>query len=286
MSSHQSVPNQFVEAKGVKYAYRRLGPKGRVPVVFLMHFRGCMDLWDPAIVNGFAASRDVILFDNAGVGYSTGQISDTIEAMSEHVIAFLAALGLQTVDLLGFSMGGFVAQMVTLEQPELVRKLILAGTGPSAGDGIEAAVEGHPNLWPRATADDLDESTITYLFFAPNEEGRAFGKVYWDRIHDRKKSGQKTASYVTGSGVQAQMSALIQWSTNRDKGSYGRLNNIKQPVLIVNGYDDIMVPTVNSYTMFRKLPDARLYLYPDSGHGAPFQFAEHFVPMSLQFLEE
>ena len=136
MLSHQTVPTQFVEAAGIRFAYRRFGATADIPLLFFMHFMGTMDHWDPAMTDGFARDREVILFNNAGISSSSGEVPTSIEEMARHAAAFTSALGIKKLDALGFSMGGFVAQQFTIDRPDLVRKLILVGTGPRSGDGM------------------------------------------------------------------------------------------------------------------------------------------------------
>jgi pimeloyl-ACP methyl ester carboxylesterase len=271
----ETAPTQFVDANGVRFAYRRLGPAEGVPLVFLQHFTGTMDWWDPSVVDGFARSRPVILFDNAGVSRSGGTTPDNIKAMSDDAVAFLSALGLTQVDLLGFSVGGFVAQEIALDHPTLVRRIILAGTGPQGGEGIVNL--GH--VLEQAMKASPTEPRL-YLFFDQTPSSQAAGKAFIERQARRTVDRDPNSGDQT---FQAQFKAIVTWGATRDP-DWKRLSRISQPTLVVNGHDDIMVPSINSFVLFQHLPNARLVLYPDSGHGALFQFADDFVEQGTRFL--
>ncbi|ANB75886.1 hypothetical protein AYM40_26660 [Paraburkholderia phytofirmans OLGA172] len=273
----ETAETHYVDADGVRYAYRRLGPKGGIPLVFCHRFRGTMDDWDPAVVNGFAREREVILFDNAGVGNSTGTIPASIGAMAAHVVRFIGALGLKEVDLLGFSMGGHIGQAVILGWPHLIRRLILAGTYPGGGDGIILA---GPEVRPVAGRPVLGLEEYLFLFFSPSEESQKAGRAYWERLKTRKEPIEPP---VSAEGVQAQAAALAGWAQGID-AALPRLAEIRQPVLVANGHNDIMVPTINSFTMAQKIKRAQLIIYPDSGHGFLFQYPQLFVNHALEFL--
>jgi len=275
--THNTAPTQFIEANGVRYAYRRFGADHHLPLVCLQHFRGGLDNWDPLVTDGLAKDRSVILFNNAGIASSSGEPADTIDAMAQHVIAFVEALGLERIDLFGFSMGGFVAQQVVLDRPEMVRRLILAGTGPEGGDGMV----GYPDLatW-HATQEVPIEENFLYLFFYPTETSQAAGRAFWQRRHERKD--QDTPSSMAAMAAQAK--AINAWGAIPARDRYARLQDISQPVLVVNGKTDMMVPTVNSFILQQRLPNAELIVYPDSGHGGIFQFADLFVRDAAAFL--
>jgi pimeloyl-ACP methyl ester carboxylesterase len=276
--THNTAVTQLVEGDGLRYAYRALGPAGGVPLVLCHRFRGTMDDWDPAVVDALAAERRVILFDNAGIGLSTGETPDSIKGMADRVAEFIRLSEFKQVDLLGFSLGGYVAQTVTLDHPDLVRRLVLAGTGPGGGEGIVLAgpeirrVSGRPVL-------GLEE--YLYLFFSPSDASQAAGRRYWDRANER---GPEREPPVSESTIKAQVAALVAWS--QGKGSaFPRLGEIKQPVLVANGHNDVMVPTINSFTMAQKIKDAMLIVYPDSGHGFLFQYPGTFTRHVLNFLK-
>jgi len=276
--TQETTPNLFIEANGTRYAYRRLGASRGVPLVFLIHFRGTMDSWDPAVVDPLAQHRPVILFSNAGIGLSGGETPKSIEAMAGHVEAFLDALKVRTVDLLGFSIGGFIAQQVALDRPGLVRRLILAGTGPQGGEDMT-------QLSPEARAVVLKAhsaaESLPILFFAPSANSQAAAQAFLSRLAERRAEREVA---VTPQASQAQIAAFVAWGTPPEGDRYGRLAEIKQPALVVNGNHDIMISTINSYILAQHLPDAKLIIYPDAGHGALFQYHEDFVAEVSRFL--
>ena len=277
--THVNAPTRYVEANGISFAYRRFGQKRGVPLVFMQHFRGGMDHWDPAITDAFASSGPVILFDNAGVAGSNGKTPETIEAMADHAADFLAALELSEIDLLGFSIGGYVAQALTLRHPSLIRRLILAGTGPRAGEPPT-----DPNYTGYATSTDPNtgEGTLEaflYLFFAPSDTSQAAGRAFWERRHRRTIDVDPPSSAQT---MEAQAAAIDDWREMRGE-RYDELKKIKQPTLVVNGNRDVMVPTINSFTLSQHIPNAQLIIYPDSGHGSLFQYPELFVAHASMF---
>lgn len=292
----QNAKTQFVTTHdGTKLAYRVLGPSGGVPFLFLMHFRGTIDHWDPIFVDSFTAHRQVILFDNAGVGHSSGAVDDNITVMAAHIIEFLELLKVKEVDILGFSLGGVIAPLVALNgPPDLVRKLVLAGTTATAGPDLEAAMtdEGvHKHAFGSVPA----REDLLYLFFEPTETSQAAGRSWWDRIHERSKetSGEDRKGYVSegmadgGAGMMALIAALTKAGdvAHAADGSYNRLGDIGIPVLVAQGHRDVMIPTVNSYQLSQKLPNAWLLIYPDSGHGFLFQFPEQFAKQVNGFLD-
>ena len=275
--THVTAPTEFLEAGGVRYACRRLGATSGVPLLFLQHFTGTMDGWDPSVVDGFARERPVVLFDNAGVSRSAGMTPATVEAMADAAATFISALGTGPVDLLGFSLGGFVAQVVAERHPHLVRRMILAGTGPEGGEGIV-------NL-PRVIAEGQQATPAEprlYLFFDRTPSSQAAGQAFIGRQGQRTVDRDPESSNET---VAAQLAAIVRWGGLPSDAAASRLERIPHPVLVVNGKTDVMVPTINSVALFNGLPNAKLVLYPDSGHGALFQYASAFVGAGLQFLE-
>ena len=280
--THVSAPTQFVQASGIRFAYRRFGQDIGVPLVFMPHFRAGMDHWDPPVTDGFAASRPVILFDNAGVAGSSGETPDTVEAMAEHAADFVAALGLSLIDVLGFSIGGHVAQNLTLRHPAIVRRLMLVGTGPRGGEPSQdpKSAEYGASTDPRTGETGLE--AFLYLFFRPSETSQAAGKAFWDRRHLRKNDVDPPSSPQT---MAAQRAAITAWREVRGE-RYSELKNIGQPTLVVNGNHDIMIPTINSFTLSQEIPRAQLIVYPDSGHGSLFQFPELFVAHGRMFLDD
>jgi pimeloyl-ACP methyl ester carboxylesterase len=275
--SHETAPTQFIEADGVRYAYRRFGMGDRAPIVLLQHFRGGLDNWDPLVTDHLARDRAVILFNNAGVASSSGEPAETVSAMAKHVAKFLNALGANQVDLMGFSLGGFVAQQVAIESPDLIRRLILAGTGPQGGEGMQGF---EPQVAAHATQKTPVEENFLYLFFSHSEKGQAAGRAFWRRRHKRRD--QDIPSSMTA--MEAQAAAIANWGVVPKTGRYAYLKKIQQPVLVVNGHHDIMVPTINSFILQQHIPNATLVIYPDSGHGAIFQYPELFVSQARLFL--
>ncbi|MHC8381082.1 alpha/beta fold hydrolase [Pseudomonas sp. LB3P14] len=279
--SHQTVLTQFVEANSIRFAYRRFGTDGGVPLVFLQHFRGGMDHWDPMVTDGFAEHRPVILFDNAGVAASTGETPDTIDAMADHAADFIDALGLAQIDLPGFSIGGYIAQTLALRRPQLIRRLILAGTGPRSGEPSQDSKYGEYGALTDPKTGAVPIEAFLYLFFRPSETSQAGARAFWVRRHVRKEDVDPPTSAQT---MAAQRAALTEWGQPRGE-RFAELKSIKQPTLVVNGDNDIMVPTINSFTLSQNIPDAQLIIYPDAGHGALFQVPELFVAHAEMFLD-
>jgi pimeloyl-ACP methyl ester carboxylesterase len=272
--NHQTAPTQFVEANGIRFAYRRFGKPGGAPLVFNQHFRGTMDYWDPAVTEGLARSREVILFNNAGVSSSSGQVPTNIQEMGANVIAFIKALGLAEVDVLGFSIGGMVAQETTAQAPDLVRRLILIGTGPR---GADMSTSRSAEIF--AGAYDPPEHLWLAVHFSPSPSGRAAGFAFLKRKLLRKDRDPQ----VSEEAATAQREALTKYCAPAE-GALNYLKEIRQPTLIVQGSNDVIVPTVNSYTLQQNLPNAELILYPDANHGSFYQYPELFVSDADQFL--
>lgn len=274
--SWANVPTQFVSAGGVNFAYRELGRQnGGTPVILLNHLAAVLDNWDPRVVDGLAAKRHVIVFDNRGIGASSGSAPKTIEAMADDATTFIKALGYEQVDLFGFSMGGMVSQEIVLKHPQLVRKLILAGTGPAGGEGI-SAVAGVAN-WDIMRGLFTFQDPKQFLFFTRTPRGIEAGKAFLARLQERSANRDKD---IAISAYIAQLEALKAWGNKQPAD----LSVIKQPVLVVNGDYDRMVPTVNSQDLARRLPNSSLIIYPDAGHGGVFQYYAEFVPAALAFL--
>jgi pimeloyl-ACP methyl ester carboxylesterase len=273
--THVTAPTRFVEANGIRYAYRRFGAESGTPLVFLQHFRGGLDNWDPLVTDGLAQGRPVILFNNAGVASSSGETPNTIDAMGDHLAAFVNALGLAQVDVLGFSIGGYVAQSFVLHHPHLARRLVLAGTGPRNGEPRK-----NPRVSEVAGNPVPVREDFLFLFFSPSEASQASGRAFWQRRHQRKDADPPSSIQT----MKAQQAALMEWGKPRGE-RYADLKTIKQPTLVVNGNDDIMVPTINAFTLSQHIPNAQLIVYPDSGHGALFQYPELFVAHTKLFLE-
>jgi pimeloyl-ACP methyl ester carboxylesterase len=276
--SQYTASNLTIAARnGTTYAYRRFGQTDTVPVVFLQHFRGNLDNWDPALIDDIAAGREVILLDNSGVGLSTGTTPRTVRGLARDVLAFADAIGLTTMDLFGFSLGGFVAQEVVLLRPRLVRRLIQAGTGPQGGRGMHAWNE---EASAHAFKDVQDAEDVLYLFFAPTETSQSKGKEFVERIFTRDQDRDQIPALTVR---DAQAEAITDWSIP-DMSRLARLAGITQPTLVANGSTDLMVPTVNSYLLAGHLPHAELTIYPDAGHGFLFQYPHEFAAEVNNFL--
>jgi pimeloyl-ACP methyl ester carboxylesterase len=276
--THQTAPTQYVEAKGVRFAYRRFGKVGGPPLVFNQHYTGTMDYWDPAVTDGLARTREVILFNNAGVSSSSGETPTSIPQMGANAIAFIKALGLAKVDVLGFSIGGMVAQEVVVQAPELVRRLILVGTGLRGGEGIAPMTDAAAKIF--GDAYDPPENLWLAVHFAPSASSQAAGREFLERKHLRQENRDPEVNERVG---PAQIEALGKYGVKYD-GASDYLKTIQQPVLVVNGNNDVIAPTVNSFTLQQTLPNAELILYPDSNHGSLFQYHALFVAQAEQFL--
>lgn len=272
----KNVPTQTLTAGDVSFAYRELGQHhGGTPVVMLTHLAAVLDNWDPQIVDGIAAHHHVIAFDNRGIGASSGSPSSSMEQMADDAIRFIKAKGLQQVDLLGFSLGGMVAQEVVLKEPQLVRKMVLAGTGPAGGEGIStvAGVTFYDMLRGFFTGQDAKQ----FLFFTRTPGGIEAGKAFLERLKERTEDRD---TEITVGAFMSQLEALRVWG----KKAPADLSVVTQPVLVVNGDQDRMVPTVNTHDLARRLPNSQLVIYPDAGHGGLFQFHADFVRNTLDFL--
>jgi pimeloyl-ACP methyl ester carboxylesterase len=275
VTTWKTVPTQIISADGVDFSYRELGQQnGGTPVVLLAHLAAVLDNWDPRIVDGIAAKHHVIAFDNRGIGASTGEPARTIEQMADDAITFIKAKGFTQVDLFGFSMGGMVAQEIVLKEPQLVRKMVLTGTGPRGGKHISA---------PWLTFYDMTRGFFTgqdakqFLFFTRTPTGIEAGKAFLARLKERTENRDKE---IAVSAFLDQLSALSAWEAEPPAD----LSVVTQPVLIANGDNDRMVASENSPDMAKRFPNSQLIIYPDAGHGGIFQFHTEFVTSALEFL--
>src|SRR5712664_4481030 len=278
--THQTAPTQFVEAKGIRFAYRRFGKASGVPLVFNMHFTGTMDHWDPLVTDGFAKDREVILFDNAGISSSSGEVPTSVEGMAADAVAFIKALGLSQVDVLGFSLGGLVAQELTLQAPGLVRRLVLVGTGPRGGESMASFTPEAQQIFG-ATYDPPDKLWLK-VHFTESEASQAAGRDFLKRF---KRRARDRDPEVNEKVAPAQIEAIGKWGAQR-AGSYDYLRNIAQPTLVVNGDNDVIIYSINSWILQQNIPDAQLIIYPDANHGSQYQYPERFVRHVSDFLSE
>jgi pimeloyl-ACP methyl ester carboxylesterase len=274
-STYKDAPNRSVEAGGVTYAYRELGPVGGVPVVFFVHLAATLDNWDPRIVDPIAQNRHAIAFDNRGVGGSTGSVPDTIDEMAADAATFIKELGHDQVDIFAFSLGGMVAQVLTLEHPDLVRRLVLTGTGPRGGKDMDKVA--------RTTYCDIVRARLTrsdpkeFLFFNRDATGKRAAKAFIARLDERTTDRDRDISIMA---FRTQLKAIKTWG----RATAADLSAITQPTLIANGDNDRMVPSVLSHDLHRRIEGSELIIYPGSGHGGIFQFHEQFVPAAVAFL--
>lgn len=276
ITSYKDAPTRTITAGGVTYAYRELGPEGGIPVVFFVHLAANLDNWDPRIVDPIAREHHVIAFDNRGVGASSGQVPDTIEAMADDAATFIKALGFQEIDIFAFSLGGFIAQALLAKHPGLTRKLILTGTGPAGGKDIDkvAGVTYWDILRATLTRSDPKE----FLFFNRNATGKPAARAFVTRLKERTVNRDAP---VTFKAFRTQLRAIKAWG----RSAPADLSRITQPTLIANGDNDRMVPTALSWDLHRRIKGSELIIYPDSGHGGIFQFHEKFAPTAVEFLD-
>lgn len=278
-ASNITAPTQLLQVEGQGYAYRRFGGGSGLPLLFLQHFTGTLDNWDPAVTDPLASGREVILFENAGLGRSTGKVPESVPVMASHALAFLDGLGLSTCDVLGFSLGGMIAQQMARDRPSIIRRMILVATAPRGGEDIM-------HLEKPSLAKYMGDRTLggyarlQKMFFAPTESSQAAGESFIKRLGQRAQD----RAPVSGPDVaKAQLAAFRDWE--RATGErFADLKRIRQPTLVVNGVHDEMIPVRNSYWLSENLPNAVLLTYPDSGHGSLFQFHESFVRQATGFL--
>ncbi|KRA37714.1 MULTISPECIES: alpha/beta fold hydrolase [unclassified Nocardioides] len=277
ITSYAHAPARTVSAGGVTYAYRELGPKGGIPVVFFVHLAATLDNWDPRIVDPIAKNRHVITFDQRGVGASTGQVPATLEEAADHAHEFITALGFDRIDVFSFSMGGMIAQDLIVKHPELVRRLVLTGTGPRGGKDMDKVVG--------VTYYDILRATLTrsdpkeFLFFNRDATGKAAGKAFVQRLQERTVDRDQE---ITLKALRTQLKAIQKFG----RSAPSDLSTFTQPTLIANGDHDRMVPSVLSEDLHRRIKGSELIIYPNSGHGGVFQFHEQFAPAAAAFLAD
>ncbi|MYS19502.1 Pimeloyl-ACP methyl ester carboxylesterase [Streptomyces sp. DvalAA-14] len=275
-----TAPNETIEARnGIRYTYRRFGNTGTsaLPLVFLQHYRGNLDNWDPVLIDTIAEQREVILLDNTGVAGSTGTVPSTVEPMAVDAVAFLDALRLARYDLFGFSLGGFVAQEVALIRPHQIRRIVLSGTAPKGGRGFHG---WRGEMLAAANYEESGPENLLTLFFERTESSRAKGMEFVQRIFSRDKDRDEATDLATR---DAQITAIATWGIP-DPAQLGRLAHIPFPTLVANGDNDRMIPTENTYLLGRHLPNARISIYPDAGHGFLFQYPAEFGAETNEFL--
>ncbi|MFI6429781.1 alpha/beta fold hydrolase [Rhodococcus oryzae] len=275
MTTWRDTPTKTIAIDGTPFAYRELGNTSGVPVVFLHHFTAVLDDWDPRVIDGIAAQHHVIAFDNRGVGATGSSVPNDLEHMGADAVAFIRALGYEQVDLFGFSLGGAVAQMIALQAPDLVRRMVLAGTGPRGGGGIWKMPFIVGGAYAKAFATRKDPRH--FLFFPRNAEGKRAAKEYFARLAERTQDLDRP---ISRQASLAQLRAITSGGLHAPDD----LSTIKVPVLVANGDHDLMVASEHSADMARRLPDAKLIVYPNSGHGGVFQHHQEFVPEVLAFL--
>ena len=275
ITSYAKAPTRTIAARGMTFAYRELGPKGGIPVIFFVHLAATLDNWDPRIIDPIAQNHHVIAFDNAGIGASTGQVPDTIEAMADDAFTFINALGFSKIDIFSFSLGGMVAQDFVLKHPNFVRKLILTGTGPRGGKDMDKVVGTTYYDVLRATLTFVDPKE--FLFFKRNAAGKLAARAFVNRLKERTVDRDTP---ITITAFQTQLKAIQRYG----RSAPSDLSKLTQPTLIANGDNDRMVPSVLSEDMHRRIKHSELIIYPDSGHGGIFQFHEKFAPAAVEFL--
>ncbi len=275
--TQETAPTQYIEVDGVKYAYRSFGQKEGTPLVFFIHFVATMDDWDPALINPLAEKYPILLLDNKGVGGSGGTVPTSVEEMGDDAAKLIQALGYKKINLLGFSIGGFIAQNVAAKHPELVDKLILAGTSPKGGKYITDILQ-HVE---KARKEEPDNPRLS-LFFPKTESGRAAGLAYTERL--QKRRAEIHVPHLTQEAIANQAQAIIRFGTEKDE-NFSVIKSIKQPTLIVNGDNDTMVATSNSLDFVQHIPNSKLVIWSNSGHGALYQYHEDFVREIEDFLK-
>jgi pimeloyl-ACP methyl ester carboxylesterase len=275
ITSYAQAPALKVKVGGETFAYRELGPKGGIPVVFFVHLAGTLDNWDPRVVDAIAATRHVITFDQLGVGASSGSVPDTIEQAADDAYAFITALGYDTIDIFSFSMGGMIAQDLVVKHPALVRRLVLTGTGPRGGKDMDKVVG--VTYWDIVRATLTRSDPKEFLFFNRDAVGKKAGKEFVARLKERTVDRDKDMALK---GFRTQLKAIVKYG----RSAPSDLSAITQPTLIANGDNDRMVPSILSEDLHRRIAGSQLIIYPNAGHGGVFQYHTEFAPVAAQFL--
>ena len=274
--THETSPTQFVQAGDIRFAYRRFGPRGGIPLLLLNYFAAHMDNWDPKLTNGFAAEHDVILVDYPGIGRSSGEAPSTVAALTNHCVAFCRAIDLTHLDVVGFSLGGAIAQQFGAAYPHIVRRIILLGSGPQGGEGM---------VFGDLSVDELDDvpALLMKAFFTPSEASQAAGRAYVERLKSRVDDRDTSVSKQSAS---VQLAALREWGIIPPSDRFEMLSKIPHPTLIVHGNKDVVLMPINAFLMAEHLPNAQLIVYPDASHGAQSQHAEIFLEHAALFLTD
>jgi pimeloyl-ACP methyl ester carboxylesterase len=272
---HETAPTQFVQAGNVQFAYRRLGPRGATLLLLCNYFAAHMDDWDPNVTNGFAAEHDVILFDYPGIGRSSGETPSTEAVLTRHCVAFCRAISLTQFDIVGFSLGGVIAQQLAAEYPDLLRRIILLGTGPRGGEGM---------VFDDLSVDELNDTQALLMkaFFTQSEASQASGRAYMERL---KSCSTDRDTPVSKQSALAELAAIREWGVIPATSRFAMLSKIRHPTLIVHGNKDVVVKPINAFLLVEHLPNAQLIMYPDASHGAQSQHAEVFLQHVRLFLQ-
>jgi pimeloyl-ACP methyl ester carboxylesterase len=284
MTGDRTMVNSFIDAvtrtvdvNGTSFVYRETGEKNGAPVVLLHHLTAVLDDWDPRTIDSLAQKHRVIAFDNRGVGGSKGTTPENVDDMAADAVAFMRALGITKTDLLGFSLGGFIAQVIAQKHPDLVRRMILAGTSAAGGEGVRNVASVLQNALAKAAAEKKHPKQS--LFFTQSNDGQRAAAEFLQRLDTRQQDRDLPATQET---IGAQVTAITKWGMAPEPTS---LDSIQHPVLVANGDTDVMVPSINSVELARKLPHSELSIFPDAGHGAIFQYHSAFLDQTLRFLQ-
>jgi pimeloyl-ACP methyl ester carboxylesterase len=272
--THESALTQFAEAGGIRFAYRRFGRRGCTPLLLLNYFAANLDNWDPKVTNGFAAERDVILVDYPGIGGSSGETPSTVAGLTKACVEFCRALDLIRFDVLGFSLGGMIAQQLAADHPEMARRVILLGTGPRGGEGM---------VFDELSVDELDDEAglLMNAFFTQSEPSKAAGRAYIERL---KLRAENRDAPVSKQAALAELAAIREWGVIPQTDRFAMLGRIHHPTLVVHGNKDVVVKPINAFLLAEHLPKAQLVMYPDASHGAQSQHAEVFLEHTRLFL--
>jgi pimeloyl-ACP methyl ester carboxylesterase len=272
--THEVAPAQFAEAGGIRFAYRRFGRRGGTPLLLLNYFAANLDNWDPKVTNGFAAERDVIIVDYPGIGGSSGETPSNVAALTKACVEFCRALNLTQFDVAGFSLGGMIAQQLAADHPEMIRRIILLGTGPRGGEGM---------VFDELSVDELDDEVglLMFAFFTQSEQSKAAGHAYIERL---KLRAENRDAPVSKQAALAELAAIREWGVIPQTDRFAMLGQIHHPTLIVHGSKDVVVMPINAFLLAEHLPNAQLIMYPDASHGAQSQHAEIFLEHARLFL--